>query len=295
MIRDSFDIRSNDNALFVTSQCNNHCLMCCQPPSEIDDIEYLFKKNCSIIDNAEDLGLPQIAITGGEPTLLGQRLFILIQYIQEKFPETCVHLLSNGRRFADNRYTGLFEAVNKDNLLVGIPLHSDYAGDHDYITQVSGSFAETVIGLHQLAAEDIDIELRILIHKMNWKRLDKIADFIYKNLPFVNFVAFMGMEYTGCSIKNHGMLWVDPYTYRFELEKAVTRLSRWGIPVAIYNLPHCILTQALYPYAERSISDWKTIFLNCCDSCNMKEKCSGLFSTSRWQSEHLKPITSAIS
>ena len=40
-MRDTIDINSNDNVLFITSQCNNRCLMCCQPPNNNDDLEIL--------------------------------------------------------------------------------------------------------------------------------------------------------------------------------------------------------------------------------------------------------------
>lgn len=41
----TFDISSNDNTLFVTEQCNNRCIMCCQPPQTADDIDALFQEN----------------------------------------------------------------------------------------------------------------------------------------------------------------------------------------------------------------------------------------------------------
>ena len=46
------DINSNDNTLFVTQQCNNHCIMCCQPPKKIDDIEYFYRQNVKRILSA---------------------------------------------------------------------------------------------------------------------------------------------------------------------------------------------------------------------------------------------------
>ena len=45
---------SNDNALFITEQCNNHCLMCCQPPKKVDDIKLHYHRNLNIIESAPD-------------------------------------------------------------------------------------------------------------------------------------------------------------------------------------------------------------------------------------------------
>ena len=39
------DIKSNDNTLFVTEQCNNRCVMCCQPPKRVNDIDLYFAQN----------------------------------------------------------------------------------------------------------------------------------------------------------------------------------------------------------------------------------------------------------
>lgn len=80
-MRKRFDINSNDNTLFVTEQCNNHCIMCCQPPKRKDDIDRLFSENIRLIRTAPK-GLKVLGISGGEPTLLGDKLFELIAEIR---------------------------------------------------------------------------------------------------------------------------------------------------------------------------------------------------------------------
>ena len=102
-MRDTIDINSNDNALFITSQCNNRCVMCCQPPLLRNDLDGYFQKNKALIDSAPR-ELRSLGITGGEPTLLGDRLFELLRHIRTKLPETEIHLLTNGRAFADKEY-----------------------------------------------------------------------------------------------------------------------------------------------------------------------------------------------
>ena len=81
-MRDTIDINSNDNALFITSQCNNRCVMCCQPPLLRNDLDGYFQKNKALIDSAPR-ELRSLGITGGEPTLLGDRLFELLTYSYE--------------------------------------------------------------------------------------------------------------------------------------------------------------------------------------------------------------------
>lgn len=280
MIKTKFDINSNDNSLFVTSQCNNRCLMCSQPPLKRNDIDALFEKNLLILDSAP-VELYDIGITGGEPTLLGRKLFDLIEKIKSKLPDTQIHILSNGRAYAKREYAKELASVGGDKLLIGIPLHSDYSHDHDQVTQVERSFTETMKGLYNLAEFGIKIELRIVITRINFNRLYPISNFIYKNLPFVSCISFMGLEATGYAVKNYEKVWINSDEYQVQLEKAVLNLATWGMNVSVFNLPHCCLPESLYVFARKSISDWKVKYLIGCEKCKMKNECCGLFATSK--------------
>lgn len=282
-----FDINSNDNSLFVTSQCNNRCLMCAQPPLNRDDIDFFFERNIELINNAPN-GLTNIGITGGEPTLLQERLVHLIKCIELRYPGSLIHILTNGRAFSDIQYTRMFTEIS--NLLFGIPLHSDFPADHDAITQVKGSYIETMKGLYNLANIGAGIELRVVINKMNYQRLPQLSEFIWRNLPFVSCISFMGLEDTGYSIKNHDKIWIDPIDYQMELEKAVINLAEWHLDVSIFNIPLCLLRPSLFKFAKKSISDWKVTYIDTCLNCSMKNECCGLFSTSKTQSLNIKSI-----
>lgn len=289
-MRNRIDIDSNDNALFVTAQCNNRCIMCCQPPLHRNDLDGCFGKNMQLIDTAP-VELRSIGITGGEPTLLEDRLFDLIRHIRAKLPQTEIHLLTNARAFADKAYARKLASCGTEKILLGIPLHSDYGGDHDAITRVKGSFEQTMLGLYHLARYDFDIELRVVITKMNYRRLPKLPDFIYRNLPFVAYIALMGLEYTGYAVRNRNAVWIDPMNYVTELTQAVMELRDWHMDVSVFNLPRCVLPEPLWPFARKSISDWKTVYPDICRACVEQPHCCGLFATSRMQSKGLKAIT----
>ena len=278
-MKQEFDIESNDNALFVTEQCNNNCLMCCQPPKKADDIEALYQKNIQMIHSAPK-ELKLLGITGGEPTLLGDKLIELIAETRKYLPNTTIQLLSNGRRFSDSEYAQRISRVAGEDFFVGIPLHSDYPKDHDAIAGSKFAFEETMIGLYNLAAEGVEIELRVIINAMNYKRLPQMSEFIFKNLPFVSWVAFMGMERIGYSVKNESLVWIEPIKYASYLKKAIEILDSWGISAAVYNIPLCLLPKECWPFAKRSISDWKIKYSDICKGCSVMLDCSGLFSTS---------------
>jgi His-Xaa-Ser system radical SAM maturase HxsC len=262
--------------------------MCAQPPLNVDDINFFYEKSTKLIDNAPD-GLTNIGITGGEPTLLRDKLLSLINYIQVRYPNSLIHILTNGRLFSNIQYANQFKGI--PNLLLGIPIHSDYSRDHDITTQVKGSYVETLKGLYNIASIGIDIELRIVITQLNYKRLPQISEFIWKNLPFVSYISFMGLEDTGYSIRNHDLVWIDPIDYQEKLEQAILNLASWNMDVSIFNIPHCLLKPSLYLFARKSISDWKVKYLEVCSGCSKRNECCGLFTTSRIQSPNIKAMS----
>lgn len=289
-MKEKFEIDSNSNILFVTDQCNNHCVMCCQPPKKKDDFDYCFKKNVVLIKSAPK-ETKVVCITGGEPTLAGERFFELIRMIREELPETDIQILSNGRSFADHDFAHKLKDAGDDKVFVGVPLHSDYSGDHDKIAGAKGAYNETMLGLYNLADEGITIELRVVINKLNYMRLPQMAEFIFKNLYFVSWVAWMGMEDTGYANKNARHIWIEPIDYVPQLCHAVKTLSGWDMPTSIFNIPLCLLPLELHQHAAQSISDWKTKYLDFCEECSLKEKCCGLFATSKNIFMGLKPYT----
>lgn len=288
-MREEFNLGSNDNTLFVTSQCDNRCLMCCQPPTLKEDIDYLFDKNIELIKSAPK-ELKTIGISGGEPALLGSKLIELIAIIRRELPTTQIHLLSNGRAFADKNYASEIYSAAEGNIIVGVPLHSDYEADHDTIAGAKGAYQETMYGLYNLSSIGFTIELRIVVNRINYVRLPQISEFIFKNLPFVSWVAFMGMEYTGYAIKHFDKVWIEPQDYNQHLDEAVHILDSWGVEAAIYNIPLCLLSSHSYIFAERSISDWKVNYAEQCSSCSKKDNCCGLFSTSKQQYNGIAPF-----
>ena len=287
-MRGDFSIDSNDNTLFTTARCNNRCIMCCQPPLENDDIDELFEKNISIIDRAPK-NIPVVGISGGEPTLLGEKLITLIAYIREKLPDSDIHLLTNGRKFKEADFARQVADVAGDKLFVGIPLHSDYYKDHDIIAGKKEAYNEAMVGIFNLAAFGVAIELRIVINRLNYMRLPQMAEFIHKYLPFVAWSAFMGMEHIGYAVANERNIWVEPIDYANKLTEAVLTLAQWRHDVAVYHIPLCLLPDSIRPFAKRSISTWKNSYLPICDDCTLKSECCGMFSTSKKVFEGIIP------
>lgn len=283
--------RSNHNFLFLTERCNSNCLMCSQPPKDRDDTAYFYEINSKLIklipkDQCETLG-----ITGGEPTLLGERFFLLIKELARNLPTTYVQCLTNGRSFAWSNLAQKLHTINHNNLLLAIPLYADIPEIHDYIVQAQGAFNQTIKGIYNLARYNQRIEIRIVLHKISIVRLKELAQFIYKNMPFIEHIALMGLEMEGYTPYNIDKLWIDPYDYQEVLKEVVHFLNDFGMNVSIYNIPLCLLPEDLWRFSVKSISDWKNIYFDDCATCTKLNECGGLFKSSiKKSSGFIKPF-----
>jgi len=270
--------KSPHNALFITERCNSKCLMCSQPPREIDD-GYLIDDILEMIPLVSPETV-EMGITGGEPTLLGNRLLQVLQSLKVSLPKTSVHMLTNGRAFKEGHWAKNIASIQHPDLMLGIPLYSDVAWRHDFIVQAPGAFDETLRGLLNLARHDVPIEIRVVIHKQSLPRLQETALFIARNFPFVRQVALMGLELVGFARTNIDSLWVEPHAYGDVLRDAISELTSRGVKPLIFNHPLCLLPQELWPYAVKSISDWKNVYVEECNECAIRDGCGGLFASS---------------
>jgi hypothetical protein len=102
---------SQHNSFLLTERCNHYCLMCSQPPKDVDDdwiVDELFQAIPLVSPETRSLGF-----TGGEPTLLGDRFLRLVRDMRDHLPATSLHILSNGRRFVDPQFARAYAAIER--------------------------------------------------------------------------------------------------------------------------------------------------------------------------------------
>jgi His-Xaa-Ser system radical SAM maturase HxsC len=270
---------STHNAFLVTERCNHYCLMCSQPPRNVNDHWILGEISAAL--PLIDKETRSLGFTGGEPLLDWQEFVRVIAQCRDELPDTAIHVLSNGRAFAHSEITEAWTAIKHPNLTVGIPVYSAVDRVHDYVVQAAGAFDETLLGILKLKDRANRVEVRVVLHAITAKRLAETGRWLARNLPFVDHVALMGLENTGFAIANDSLLWIDPLDYQTQLDEAVTALASAGLRVSIYNLPLCLLSPLTRPYAVRSISDWKHGYIDECDRCDERPNCAGFFTSGR--------------
>ena len=272
-----YSSNSNDNALFITNKCNSNCIMCpCseefrQKPSN-ETVEHL----CEIAEYIPS-DVRFLTITGGEPTLLYTDMFKLLSTLKNHFEGTKFFFLTNGRSFSNYDFFNGFLENMPERFRFAIPLYGYDSTTHDHITQAKGSFLQTIDGLKNLISANCEIEIRIVVSKLNYKHMDKLALFIANELQGITCVHIMATEMMGAAARNRSEVWLE-YADAFQSSKnAIKTLVKNGIDVELYNFPLCKVEKGYWPLCAKSITDYKIRYGESCDKCEVKSLCGGVF------------------
>lgn len=280
---------SPHNSMLLTERCNHYCLMCSQPPRDINDgflVSEILEAIPLMHGTTGELGL-----SGGEPTITGQSFFDIIEACKIHLPNTALHILTNGRFFNKIEHAQRISAINHHDLMLGIPLYSDHPPTHNFVVQANNAFDEAVRGIINLKSCDVKVEIRFVLHKYTVPRLRQFSEFIKRNLLFVDHIAFMGLETIGFARSNIKEIWVDPSDYMDDLSYACNNIAEDGSRVSLYNSQLCLIPKSLHAFYKHSISDWKNEFLDECKECYAKSHCCGFFaSNEKFHSSKIKAI-----
>jgi len=270
-----------DRTLFLTGQCNSNCIMCPYTSNYRSRAEH-----CSVADLERYIELMDpyahyLCITGGEPTLLREDFFKLLERVKEHFISISLHILTNGRTFYYYDFLKRFIVTRPYKTLLGVPLHASNAILHDEISQIEGSFEETYRGIKNLLSVGEFVELRVVTSKLNYKDLPELSNFIIREFGNVHHVCFMGLEMMGNSMVNREQVWL-PYDNLWPyVRQAVDALVYAGIEVFLFNYPLCIVEEQYWPIYRKSITPSKIEYFGECNICAKRKMCGGFFRTTK--------------
>lgn len=280
-LRISLSQNANVNTLLVTERCDNLCLFCSQPPRDVDDtILYAFAAQSIVSFNSDQ----PIGISGGEP-LLDKTAVLNFFSILEKFENTTpLHILTNGRAFKDVGFVEKIVSLNSNReVLFGIPLYSTSGHIHDQLVNCDGAWKETIRGLINAGNKGLDIELRVIPTKKNFLELPDIIELSMSCFNSISRISIMNLEQTGWARKNWDDLYLKPAEYLPTLERACHLSNVYGVEISLFNYPLCHLSESLYEFSKKSISDWKNTYPQLCNSCIVKSSCGGFFTSIKEQ------------
>jgi len=235
----------------IGNMCNNNCLFCINDKSvEINKPSRLLVKELSL---AQKDGFRDIIITGGEPTI--RKDFFQLLNIAKKEGFQKIGIYTNARMFSNLKFVEKATKAGLNWCLVS--LHSCYEKVHDKLSQVKGSFNQTVTGIRNIVSLNIEVVNNCTITKLNYKHLSETAAFLYKlgvkiqNYTFVDVIgnAWKNKHRTVPRYKE-----IEP-----ELRKAIVYCKNNNINVSVENIPLCILKE-YYTFARENgfnEIDWK--------------------------------------
>ena len=273
-----YEAGSGETTVVTGLGCNTNCVMC--PVSEKSRIHAYPAPLSELTNQIEYFGtsVEHVTITGGEPTLLKQALIDIIKKVKQQCPVAEILILTNGRTFCIEPYAEMFIQNLSAFDRIAIPIHGSTNAKHDAITQSNGSFEQTLRGLQILASGKMQLEIRIVVSKLNYTDVSNIADAILK-LPRVTVVNFIGLEMCGNAIKNRDRVWIDYSVAASSCENAIEKIIHAGIDVGLYNFPLCAVKRKYWSICKDSISDYKIRYKPECADCSVREICNGVFSS----------------
>ncbi|MCK4336255.1 MAG: radical SAM protein, partial [Candidatus Aenigmarchaeota archaeon] len=226
--------------------CNNNCMFCSVghklPERSIKPWE-LVKKH---MDYGKEVKSGTISFSGGEPTIMNY-LEKAVKHAK-KLDFKTIEIQSNGRMFSYMDFAEKMVNAGASRFLISI--HADSPELGDALNRVKGSFNQTVEGIRNLNKLGVEnLRFSVVINKLNYKRLDKIMEFLLRFKPVgihTNYTIIDGHAYTlKEKIMPPKMSVVAPY-----IHKAIRVVKKTDTEIWIYSLPYCLLQGYEFVIAE---------------------------------------------
>ena len=117
--------------------------------------------------------------------------------------------ITNGRALSIKNIFDEIKKRSSSKYRIAIPVHASKPELHDKITQAKGSFYQTISALKNLKDTDIEIEIRIILHKVNINDIYNLCEMLSKLNIRITQVIFVAMEMHGYAARNREALWMD--------------------------------------------------------------------------------------
>lgn len=274
-------IDNDDVCFYVTEKCNSNCMMC---PMSLDSRKRGSQMSEDEWEHFEEKipeSVSHITITGGEPFLCYEKLFPVLEKINRLYPDTDVLILTNGRALAVPVIWETLKQYITDRYCFAIPIHGPEESLHDRITGAPGSFRQSIQALHLLSTTLARIEIRIVGHQINCKRISETYRMLCSLNARIDIINLIAMEMTGCAARNRDILWIDYDQLCIIAEDGIRYAMNHGINIGLYNFPLCQVPERLWPLVKASITPSKIRFMDECDGCVQRNACGGMFYSTR--------------
>lgn len=124
----------------------------------------------------------------------------------------------------------------------------------------------------------MEVEVRIIVSKLNYEHLNSIANFIADNLKGIFCVNFVGLEVRGNCAKNAKQVYIDYHSAaQRKSYRRQTSLSARALTSVSTIIRSVSLIKDIGQSLKKSISSYKSKYYEECNECEVKESCCGIF------------------
>lgn len=277
--------------------CNNRCKHCVIEDSR----DKLIKQKCSVdlstegclrwVDYAIEKGAEYIVLTGGEVTIR-KDFPQLVNYCSQKGLNITIQ--TNGRRLHVPEVALTISTCSRIRCVIA--LHGACSDTHDEITQVSGSFDETIKGIRYAAQHGILTILKVVISKRNRNELPEIVKLADK--LGVRYICFAFPHGQGGARKRFDEVIPTYSELRPDLGSLITEAKKHHVQLEFEAIPFCIIPHDMQLVGELKYHfgntvctqvgeapfDWSEVRKNIkskapqCGHCSMNSICEGVWS-----------------
>jgi len=260
--------------IYVGYYCNNNCVFCSEADEYLENLKKKSSKEIKkeILETRKQYDF--ISFMGREPTLREDISDILKFAVGLEFRQ--VGITTNGRMFSYSYFTK--EILGTGIKQVGVSLSGATAKIHDKLTQVSGSFDQTIKGIRNIIRfkrPEVSLLVNLNLTKLNYFEFKQMLDLLI-----------------GLGVKEINILFISPLSRRSRSKNIVMQMSKLGKYVFDILKPYLNnpeLKFLLVEFLPCSLPrEAKKYFFPCleknphkvkipiCENCEYKDRCDGV-------------------
>lgn len=255
-----------DLEIIINNKCNNNCIFCSNKSLRKDQKEISVEFVKQKLNEEKPSNFNKIYFVGGEPTIC-KNFFDLIIFAKKKGYEKLA-IQTNGRLLSNQKFVDLLKKINVE---IGVSLHASKSKIHDNLTQVKGSFNQTLKGIKNLYQKKIDFTTNTVINSKNIDDLHDLMKLFLKIKPKFSLLSLFSPA--GLNKKQINELYFDLYKFKKMLPDLITIINKNNLNVNFIDFPICIMEgYEKYMHENNNNNDRKVIIKNFEDSMYFHNK-----------------------
>jgi len=274
--------------------CNNNCIFC--DNKEISATKYFISMSAveKHLGYMAEQGATSLILTGGEPTTHPELPAIVNKAVNKNFREIVLH--TNGRNLGKSDLSQKLSDSGVNNVMVS--LFGDSTPVHESISRRNGSFAETLEGIRAWSKTENYLCINTPITTKNYICLMDIAKLI-ESMELKKYRWQISDLYPTTAVLKSSSQQVEYSALKPILHETIKLCIIHNIRYSTQEIPLCILfpwikeaqelsingvscilvVDSSHENGYRKIRPWSSVnklFPAMCNTCSMKNACSGI-------------------